>query len=92
MNRKEIIEEINRRTGIKKEDVRNVILSFINIVGEKLGDGEDVYITGLGTFYVSERTGYISRDVNTGLKKKIPKVTVLRIRVSKILKKKVFKR
>lgn len=84
-----MIEEISKKTGLKKSDVKKVMLSFIDIVGEKLGEGESVSITGLGTFYVSERAEYISKDINTGLRKKIPKVTVLRIKFSELLKKKV---
>lgn len=90
MNRKELIEEISKRTGVKKTDVKNMMLSFADIVGEKLGEGESVNITGLGTFYVSERAEHISKDINTGLRKKMPKVTVLRIKFSDLLKKRVL--
>ena len=90
MNRKELIEEISKRTGVKKTDVKNMMLSFTDIVGEKLGEGESVNITGLGTFYVSGRAEHISKDINTGLRKKMPKVTVLRIKFSDLLKKRVL--
>lgn len=89
MNRKEVIEEISIKTGITKENVKKVLNAFTEIVAEKLREGERVNITGFCTFYVSAQTEYISRDVNTGLQRKIPKVTVLRNRFAKSFKKKV---
>ena len=50
MNKKEMIREIADRLDYTYVDVGNVINEFINIVTEKLIEGDDVKIRGLGTW------------------------------------------
>lgn len=91
LNRKELIEEISNKTGVSKDSVKKMLTALTETVAVKLGEGQTVCITGFGTFYVSEQAEHISKDVNTGLRRKIPKVTVLRYRYAKHFKEKVNK-
>lgn len=55
MNKSEIIDLISAKTELTKKDTDLVIQSFIDVVSNALGKGEEVVLTGFGTFSVTER-------------------------------------
>ncbi len=48
MRKKEIIEEVVLRTGMKKRDVKPVIESMLSVLGEGLGQSRELVIPPLG--------------------------------------------
>lgn len=55
MNKSEIIDAISSKTGLTKKDTDLVIQSFVEVVTNTLGKGEEVVLTGFGTFSITER-------------------------------------
>ena len=89
MNKKELIAELSTRTGVTKKLATEVLDSFIEVVGEKLAQDEEVKLVGFGTFEVASRKA--RKGVNPRTKKpiSIPGGKVPKFRAGKELKEKV---
>lgn len=89
MNKKELINELAARTDMTKKLAGDFIDEFIDIVGEKLSQKEEVKLVGFGTFEVAERKP--RKGVNPRTKKaiNIPGGKVPKFRAGKDLKEKV---
>ncbi|MBP8250805.1 MAG: HU family DNA-binding protein, partial [Herpetosiphon sp.] len=55
MQKIEYIAEVAERTGISKKEARRIVDAMLDIISERLRDGEKVVLTGFGTFEVRER-------------------------------------
>ena len=67
MNKSEVVSILAQDLdGLSKKDIERVIDAFSNLVGETLGKGEKVVITGLGTFEVRSRVARSGRNPRTG--------------------------
>lgn len=64
MTKAEITNEISRATGIEKENVLQVVESFMEVVKDSLGKGENVYLRGFGSFIVKERAEKTGRNIS----------------------------
>jgi len=78
MNKAELIEEVNNKTGLTKKDIRNVISALTGTIQKTLSKGEKITLVGFGTFQVMERKA--RRGVNPRTReaiqipaKKVPK-------------------
>ena len=67
MNKSEVVSILAQDLdGLSKKDIERVIDAFSILVGETLGKGEKVVITGLGTFEVRSRVARSGRNPSTG--------------------------
>lgn len=55
MKKSEIIDALAEKTGLTKTDVAKVYEETFELIKEELGKGNDVAVSGFGTFKVSER-------------------------------------
>lgn len=55
MTKSNIIDELAKRTGIKKKDAELAVDTVFDIIEESLASGEKVQISGFGTFELRER-------------------------------------
>ena len=81
MNKKELIDSIAQKTGVKKVDADKVLSAYEATILETLKKGERVTIVGFGTFTVSDRKERKGRNPKTGEEmvipaKKMPKFVV----------------
>lgn len=53
----EIVKKVATKNEITQKDTKTVIDSFVEVIAETLTNGEDVKISGLGTFKVVEKAG-----------------------------------
>lgn len=69
MTKAEIVGEVSRTTGIDKAVVSTVVESFMEHVKESLGNNNNVYLRGFGTFQVKKRARKVARNIskNTAL-------------------------
>lgn len=51
MNKKRLCEEVAQKANAQKGTVDRVISAFVNVLRNAIIDGEEVQLTGLGTFY-----------------------------------------
>lgn len=71
MNRLEFIEKIAAVSGVEKKSVSKVIASMMEVVKKTLKKGDNITLTGFGTFSVKKRAARIGRNPATGAKIKI---------------------
>jgi DNA-binding protein HU-beta len=55
MNRKQLISEISKKTGLKKTITKEILGKLEEIIAEELSKGQKVIISGFGTFSISKR-------------------------------------
>ena len=66
MNKKELIVTVSKATGCTQKDVTAVIDATIDTIVATVAAGEDVKLSGLGTFSVAERGERVGRNPQTG--------------------------
>jgi DNA-binding protein HU-1 len=66
MTKSNIIDELAKRTGIKKKDAELAVDTVFDIIEESLASGEKVQISGFGTFELRERGSRNGRNPFTG--------------------------
>ena len=71
MTKKELINAVAEKTGLKKKDAEAAVAAVVATVGETLAKGEKVQLIGFGTFEVKERAAHEGRNPHTGKKIKI---------------------
>lgn len=72
IGKQELMSEVSRETGMPSRQIEKVFGSFVNSITHALQRGEDVRITGFGTFKVSERAARKGRHPRTGEEMDIP--------------------
>jgi len=55
MNRRELINQIAKKTGLKKSITKETLNKLQEIIAEELASGRKVTISGFGTFSLSKR-------------------------------------
>ena len=66
MNKAELIAKISEKTEVSAFETEQVINFAIDIISEKMEEGEKVYIVGLGTFEVHKRSAHSAVNPRTG--------------------------
>ncbi len=61
-----LIQEIAKSTGFVRNDIKTVIEQFLDLVGEKLIEGNTIEIRGFGTFSCKPRKARPARNPRTG--------------------------
>lgn len=66
MTKKDIIEKISNRTGIKSVVVKKIVQESFNVIRDALLAGEHIEIRNFGVFKVKIRKPKIGRNPRTG--------------------------
>ena len=61
-----LIQEIAKSTGFVRNDIKTVIEQFLDLLGEKLIEGNTIEIRGFGTFACKPRKARPARYPRTG--------------------------
>jgi len=72
MTKAEVVNEISERTGIEKVVVQETVESFFKVVKNSLGNDENVYFRGFGSFVVQRRAQKIARNISKNTQITIP--------------------
>ncbi|MCD8493022.1 MAG: HU family DNA-binding protein [Geovibrio sp.] len=72
MNKKELIEKIAEKSGLKKSDAEKALKAFEEATVEALKADDKVTLVGFGTFSVSARKERKGRNPQTGAEMTIP--------------------
>lgn len=62
MTKSQIVDELAKKTGMKKKEAEAAVNAFIETVSDALVAGEKVQIAGFGTFEVKERSERVGRN------------------------------
>ena len=83
MNKAELIQRVAKKTGLKKVDVGGLVNAMFEVIEDALKAGENVTITGFGSFKVVERKAREGRNPQTGQPIKIPAKKVVKFKPGK---------
>jgi integration host factor subunit alpha len=86
LTRAEIAEAINRRLGLSRSESLNMVESILQLMSDSLADGENLKISGFGTFLLRDKAQRIGRNPKTGVEVPITPRRVLTFRASQMLK------
>lgn len=92
MNNKELINELAEESGYTKEDSQRLVKSLIDTMSEDFEKGENVTISGFGTFEVKKRMERVLVNPTTGKKMLVPPKLVLSFKPSNSIKEQLKKK
>lgn len=72
MRKADLVANISDKTGVPKVDVLVALETFFTEVKDTLGDGENVYIRGFGSFIIKKRAKKIGRHIKKNKAIEIP--------------------
>ena len=91
MNKTERIAAAAEAAGIQKKDADRFFNAALDIMTQKLRNGEKVQLSGFGTFETKERDARVGRNPHTKQTIEIPATRVPTFKASKALKDNVAK-
>ncbi len=86
LTRADLAESINRRVGLSRADSLDMVESILRNMCDALGEGENVKISGFGTFLLRDKAERVGRNPKTGVEVPITPRRVLTFRASQMLK------
>lgn len=92
MNNKELINELAEESGYTKEDSQRLVKSLIDTMSEDFEKGENVTISGFGTFEVKKKMERVLVNPTTGKKMLVPPKLVLVFKPSNSIKEQLKKK
>jgi integration host factor subunit alpha len=91
LTRADLAEVINRRMGFSRAESLAMVEAILGHVCDALSRGENVKISGFGTFLLRDKKQRIGRNPKTGVEVPITPRRVLTFRSSQILKDRIAK-
>lgn len=86
MNKSELIEQVAYDSDLTKADVSRILESVIDNIRRSVKKGEDVKLTGFGTFTRVRRKSRTGRNPQTGEEIRIPAAKVPKFKPGKEFK------
>ena len=86
LTRADLADAINRRLGFSRAESLELVESILSHMCDALADGENVKISGFGTFLLRDKSERIGRNPKTGVEVPITPRRVLTFRASQMLK------
>lgn len=84
MRKADIVAAISEKTGLAKVDVLVSLETFFNEVRETMGNGENVYIRGFGSFVIKKRAAKTGRNIKRNKTVQIPEHYIPAFKPAKI--------
>lgn len=89
LTRAELAEAINRTVGLSRADSARMVESILNHITDALARGEQVKLTGFGTFILRDKRERIGRNPKTGVEVPITPRRVLGFRASQSVRERI---
>ncbi len=81
MNKKDLVRAMAAKTGMKVVEAERALSAFMEAVTEALSGGEEVRLSGFGTFRVVERKPRRMKNPRTGEEMEIPAKRVVKFKL-----------
>ena len=81
-----LVEKISNRLGLSKAESQNLVENFFEILSNSLENGEDVKISGFGTFKLKKKNTRPGRNPMTGEVIPVSARTIVKFSASSKLK------
>jgi integration host factor subunit alpha len=82
LTRADLSEAVHDEIGLSRAECSSLVESIIDSMGDALARGENVKISGFGSFILRDKPARIGRNPMTGVEVTIPPRTVLTFRPS----------
>ncbi len=92
LTRAEIAEAINRKLGLSRSESLGMVESILGHMSTALAKGQNLKISGFGTFLLRDKAQRIGRNPKTGVEVPITPRRVLTFRASQMLKDRISSR
>jgi integration host factor subunit alpha len=89
LTRADLAETINRKMGFSRAESLALVEEILGKMGEALAAGENVKISGFGSFILRDKRERIGRNPKTGVEVPITPRRVLTFRASQKLKSRI---
>lgn len=89
LTRADIAELLNKQIGLSRAESADLVEQVLDLVTEALVTGENVKISGFGTFVLRDKNERIGRNPKTGIEVPITPRRVLTFRPSQALRDRV---
>ncbi len=89
LTRADLAESINRRMGFSRTESLEMVESILKHMCEAMSKGENVKISGFGSFVLRDKSERIGRNPKTGVEVPITRRRVMTFRASQLLKDRV---
>ena len=86
LTRADLADAINRKMGFSRAEPLDMVESILGHMCAALADGENVKISGFGTFLLRDKAERVGRNPKTGIEVPITPRRVLTFRASQMLK------
>lgn len=86
MNKNEFIDSVASSAGLSKADASSAVDSVLDAISSTLAAGDEVRMTGFGTFSTASRAASVGRNPRTGEKIQIAASTRPKFKAGKALK------
>ena len=91
LTRADVAETINRKMGFSRAESLDMVESILDKMGKALEDGENVKISGFGSFVLRDKRERVGRNPKTGVEVPITPRRVMTFRASQLIKERVSK-
>ena len=89
LTRADLADTINRRVGLSRAESLDMVEDILTRMCEAMSRGENVKISGFGSFILREKAERIGRNPKTGVEVPITPRKVLTFRASQLLKERI---
>ena len=91
LTRSDLAETINRKMGLSRAESLDLVETILEKMSTALEAGENVKISGFGTFVLRDKRERVGRNPKTGIEVPITPRRVLTFRASQLLKERIAK-
>jgi integration host factor subunit alpha len=91
LTRADLAETINRKMGFSRAESLDMVEAILGKMSDALARGENVKISGFGSFVLRDKNERIGRNPKTGIEVPITPRRVMTFRASQLLKERIAK-
>ena len=89
LTRADLAETINRKMGLSRAESLDMVEAILAKICDALSDGENVKISGFGSFVLRDKSERVGRNPKTGVEVPITRRRVMTFRASQLLKERI---
>ena len=90
LTRADLAESLHRQVGLARADSAQIVEQILAHMCESLSEGENVKISGFGTFVLRDKGERIGRNPKTGVEVPIAPRRVLTFRASQMMRDRIM--
>jgi integration host factor subunit alpha len=89
LTRADLAEALHREVGLSRADSAKIVEQILHDMCAALSDGENVKISGFGTFVLRDKGERVGRNPKTGVEVPIAPRRVLTFRASQLMRERI---